>query len=199
MTAIIIEPILEKLDSIDKKLDILLQKKEEDIKTVVPAFKRIVDTYTFFDDGKSIEQMIKENPDTLGECKWIFYISSIQKNAEDACTRTIHLAQIGSETTRKTFEEQKEWAKQNNCSICTLRQMAALCLSAKKAGKTLSSCWMRVADEDKRGDCLIVQFDEDGLNLAYSFNFVSNSGQGLATSPISPCQVQTLANNGKTE
>lgn len=182
-----------------KENEIFLQKKEEDAKKVAPAFTEIGDTYTFFDDGKSIEQMIKENPELLGKLEWVLNLPGVQKGKEASCLRTIALAQEKSETTSKTFTQQEEWAETHNRSICTLRQIFALYLSAKKAGKTPSSCWMRAVDQGKSGVRFIVEFGADGVHVLNGWYGNADSCIGLATSPISPCQVQTLANNGKTE
>ncbi len=148
------------------------------------SFEQVGDTCTFLDDGKSLGEMIDENPDTLGGLQWVLDLPRVQKNKEDPCRRTITLAQEGSETktTSKTFTQQEEWAEQKNRSICTLRQMLALYLSAKNAGKTLSSCWMRVSDQYGSRSRFIVKFDADGVHVFISWDGNADSGIGLASS-----------------
>lgn len=120
--------------------------------------------FYFYDEGKSIENIIEENKE-LKEFEWVLkcYGKTCPGRGNWHIVRT---TKEGDGTTSKTINEQLFMAqKVYPPFLSDLRTMLSLYVVQKKLEQKLSSCLMRVYETDNRGNNLIVQFDCGAIRI----------------------------------
>jgi hypothetical protein len=125
--------------------------------------------FTFLDEGKSINQMRKENPELFWKSQdW--YEDEAFANA--TCEPKSLTMSVGAmkDFYSKTFEQQSKMAKDFGGRIPTCREQTAMLIEYyKKTGIRLyPNTWSRCSDRTAGGRLAIVGFfDADGMDVDY--------------------------------